>query len=243
MPEPAFAAVLPAAGTGARMGGCRKPFLTLAGRPVLHHTIGAFQSAEGCCLVIPVFHPDQAADAALRSELRERFGITLIAAGGPTRQASVLAGVEAVGPELDLVLIHDAVRPLIDPDVIRRVALAAAEHGAACAAVPATDTVKRAEDGERIVATVPRQGLWFARTPQGFRRDLILRAHHAAREAGFIGTDDAQLVERLGHPVRAVRDTRDNLKITTAEDLAIAEAVLRWRAGGHTPPAPASPAE
>ncbi len=230
MPEPAFAVVLPAAGTGARMGGCKKPFLPLAGRPILHHTIAAFQSVEGCALVIPVLHPDQTADASLRGQLRQRFAIATVAAGGPTRQASVLAGLQAVGPELDLVLIHDAVRPLVDPDVIRRVALAAAEHGAACAAVPATDTVKRAAAGERIIATIPREGLWFARTPQGFRTDLILRAHHAAREDGFTATDDAQLVERLGHPVRAVPDTRDNLKITTAEDLAIAEAVLRWRA-------------
>jgi 2-C-methyl-D-erythritol 4-phosphate cytidylyltransferase len=244
MPEPpantpeaaptCFAVVIPAAGTGNRMGGRKKPLLELLGRPVLDHAIEALQAAPGCGEVVPVLHADEHADAALADRLAAEFGLARLARGGPTRQASVLAGLELLGEEVQIVLIHDAVRPLIDPGVVQRVAETAARFGGACAAVPASDTVKQVGQGRRIEGTPPRERLWFARTPQGFRRELILRAHYAARDQGFCGTDDAQLVERLGHEVRVVEDTCDNLKITTAEDLAIAEAILRWRRAGHS---------
>ncbi|KPK61784.1 MAG: hypothetical protein AMK73_07735 [Planctomycetes bacterium SM23_32] len=227
----AFAVVIPAAGTGTRMGGRKKPYLELLGRPILYHTIERLQRAPGCGQVVPVVHADEHGGSELAQGLRERFGIERLALGGPTRQASVLAGLGLV-EEAGIVLIHDAVRPLVDPGVVQRVADAAARFGGACAAVPATDTVKQVGQGDRIERTPPRERLWFARTPQGFRRELALRAHYAAREEGFCGTDDAQLVERIGGEVRVVQDTYDNLKITTAEDLAIAEAILRWRREG-----------
>ncbi len=235
--EPAaFSVVMAAAGTGSRMaagagGGSKKPFLAICGRSILDHALDRLRSAVGCGDIVVVLHADECADADLTAGLRERHGVRAVACGGATRQESVLAGLELTAEEPNLVLIHDAVRPLVDPDVIVRVAQAACEHGGAIAAVPATDTVKVAGEGGQVADTPDRRGLWFAHTPQGFHRDLILRAHRAARDDGFLGTDDSQLLERLGHRVQLVPDTRDNLKITTLEDLAVAEAILRWREG------------
>jgi 2-C-methyl-D-erythritol 4-phosphate cytidylyltransferase len=230
-PDLAFSVVVAAAGAGERMGGRRKPLLQIRGLPILYRALAILKSTPGCAEIIPVLHPEDYGNAELTVRLEEEFGITKVAAGGAARQQSVLAGLEAVSDNLDLVLIHDAVRPLVTADVVRRVAEAAAQSGAAIAAVPATETVKEVEPSGRIVATPPRERLWLARTPQGFRKELILRAHRAARGDGFCGTDDAQLVERLGHKAVVVEDRRDNLKITTAEDLALAEAILVWREG------------
>ena len=230
---PSYSVVVAAAGIGSRMGGGqgagKKPFLAVCGRPILDHALERLRAAAGCGQIVVVLHPDECADEALAGDLRERHGVSAIACGGRARQQSVLAGLELTPEEPNLVLIHDAVRPLTEPEVIARVACAAHECGAAIAAVPATDTVKVAGEGDVIVDTPDRARLWFAHTPQGFHRDLILRAHRAARDDGFLGTDDAKLVERLGLPVQLVADTRDNLKVTTPEDLAVAEAILRWR--------------
>ncbi|MGD2176179.1 MAG: 2-C-methyl-D-erythritol 4-phosphate cytidylyltransferase [Candidatus Brocadiaceae bacterium] len=235
-PQPAgtealFAAVVPAAGTGTRMGGCKKPYLPLAGRPVLDHTVQRLLAAEGCRQIVVVVHEQEFARGDVADHLEAEFGVRDVVPGGPSRQESVRCGLGRVRAELDLVLIHDAVRPLVSPDVVRRVAVAAKEHGAAIAAVPAVETVKEVADDERIVGTPPRRTLWYARTPQGFRRDLIVRAHHEVGEAGFNGTDDAELVERLGEPVYVVEDCYDNVKITTEEDLVVAEAILRRQEG------------
>lgn len=227
--EPAFSAVVTAAGTGTRMGGRKKPYLPLCGRPILHHTIEGLRQSVGCAEIIVVVHADEYTSGEAADRLRAEFGLTKLARGGPTRQASALAGLEMVRDDLDLVLIHDAVRPLVEPDVVRRVAQAAQRFGAAIAAVRAIETIKEVNDSGRIIATPSRDRLWLARTPQGFSKDLILRAHYAARDAGFCGTDDAELVERLGEEVRVVEDATDNLKITTEEDLAAAEAILRRR--------------
>ena len=189
--------------------------------------------------------------------LRTGFGVVAIVAGGARRQESVLAALEATAPQPPLVLIHDAARPLVDVSVIEAVAARTAEMGAAIAAAPAVATVKEVgpdalvrrtlprecgaaiaaapavatikevAPGGLISATPPRERLWMAQTPQGFRRDLILQAHRHARDEGFVGTDDALLVERLGHPVAVVQDSRENLKITTPADLLAAEAILR----------------
>ncbi len=229
--EPAFAVVVTAAGTGVRMGGRKKPYLRICGRPVLHIAIDALSRAAGCAEIIPVLHADEYGNGNLASELGSEFGITKIARGGATRQASAFAGLKLVRDDLELVLIHDAVRPLVDPDVVRRVAEAAQRFGAAIAAVPATETVKEVGPDGRIIATPRRDTLWLARTPQGFRKDLILRAHAAALRDGFSGTDDVELVERLGEECRIVEDTYSNLKITTEEDLRAAEAIYRWREG------------
>jgi 2-C-methyl-D-erythritol 4-phosphate cytidylyltransferase len=230
LPAPVrFSAVVAAAGTGRRMGGRGKALLKLAGRPILYRAIEALRAAPGCAEIVPVLHQDEYDDAGLAARLRRRYDIRKTALGGPTRQASVLAGLELVSEGLPVVLIHDAARALVDPAVVQQVAEAAAQHGAAIAAVPVAETVKEVDSSGCVRATPARDALWLARTPQGFGKDLILQAHRAARDEGFCATDDAQLVERLGMPVRIVQDSYDNLKITTPEDLAIAEAILRWR--------------
>jgi len=233
--DPAFSVVIPAAGTGVRMGGPaggrKKPYLNIGGRPVLHIVIDTLGRVSGCAEIIPVLHSDEYRDGHVADELRSEFGITKVACGGATRQQSAFAGLQLVRADIDLVLTHDAVRPLVDPDVVRRVAEAAQRFGAAIAAVPATETIKQVGADGRIIATPPRDTLWLARTPQGFRKDLILRAYAAAQRDGYCGTDDAELVERLGEEARVVRDTYGNLKITTEEDLAAAEAIWRWREG------------
>jgi 2-C-methyl-D-erythritol 4-phosphate cytidylyltransferase len=226
-----YSVVVPAAGTGNRMGGCRKPFLELLGRPILQHTVERLRAAEGCAEIIVVLHPDECRGGGLQGRLPAAWRVDKVVPGGSTRQQSALAGLEAVHADLDVVLLHDAVRPLINPDVVSRVAEAARAHGGAVAALRATDTVKEVGNAHMVSATPPRDKLWMARTPQGFRKDIILAAHHAARDDGFIGTDDAQLVERQGDAVVIVEDDYDNIKITTAEDLTVAEASRRWRSG------------
>jgi 2-C-methyl-D-erythritol 4-phosphate cytidylyltransferase len=228
-----FAVVLPAAGTGRRMGGCKKPLLELGGEPILFRVIETMQGVAGCVEVVPVLHAEEVDDSALTAELRERFSIGRAVRGGDSRQASVFEGLKALESDAEVVLVHDAVRPLVSADVVRRVARAAAERGGAIAAVPCSDTVKEVGEGGTVIRrTVPRETLWLARTPQGFRRDVLLAAEERAAADGFCGTDEAQIVERIGGEVHVVEDARDNLKITTHEDLAIAEAILRWHGGG-----------
>ena len=161
--------------------------------------------------------------------LEAELGVTRVVPGGQVRQQSVMAGLESLGGQYDVVLIHDVARPLVRAQMIERVAAAAAATGAAIAAVRATETVKSVSRSGVIRRTLTRDGLWFARTPQGFRRELILDAHRRAAQQGFTGTDDAQLVERLGEPVAVIEDDCQNIKITTPADLDAAEAILRRR--------------
>jgi len=229
-----FAVIVPAAGEGRRMGGRptggrRKPFLLLDGRPVIHHVVARLCRAPGCAQIILVLRPDDAADGELCENLRALGAVSDIVLGGATRQESVAAGLAAVRGDVPVVLTHDAARPLIDPSVVTRVAEAASEHGAAVAAVPATDTVKEVGQGGVVARTPSRDSLWFAHTPQGLQRDLFERAHEAARQDDFCGTDDVQLAERIGAEVVVVQDTYDNIKITSEEDLSIAEAILQWQ--------------
>jgi 2-C-methyl-D-erythritol 4-phosphate cytidylyltransferase len=224
---------VPAAGIGRRMGGMRKPYLPLAGQPILHHAIRALAAARGCAEIIPVLHPDDYDAGDVAAELAELFGIRKLARGGDQRSDSVVAGLQAVSPDVDIVLFHDGVRPLVDSELVERVAAAVRDHDAAIAAVPVVETVKDVAEGRRITGTPDRRRIWLARTPQGFRKDLISRAYEAARRDGFTGTDDAQLVERLGEDVYVVEDSHENIKITTPVDIAVAEAILGWRRSGR----------
>jgi len=226
---PAFCAVVAAAGSGTRMQApIRKAFLRLDSVPILLHTLCRLSAARGCAEIVLAVHP---ADLPLftpdcQRVLQERFGVKAVVPGGKIRQESVLAALEATTPSLPVALIHDAVRPLVRVELIEKVALRASECGAALAAVPAVATVKHVDPDGHVTRTLPRETLWLAQTPQGFRRDVILRAHREARRDGFIGTDDAGLVERSGHTVQVVEDWPENIKITTSQDLAIAEAIL-----------------
>lgn len=201
------------------------------GRPMLVHTLLPFQASPKISSVVLVVGR---AEVGLVERLVAEEGFTKVAAvvpGGDTRQESVRLGLEAVPSAAPLVAIHDGARPLVTEEIIHRTVDAAAEHGAAVAAVRAVDTVKLADESDFVQCTPPRERAWIIQTPQTFRADLIREAHRRAAEEGFAGTDDASLVERLGHPVKLVEGSRENFKVTYPEDFAAAERVLRERAG------------
>lgn len=223
-------ALVPAAGMGKRMGaGSNKQYLLLDGLPILAHTLKIFQQApfiDGIYLVSP-----EQEIPFCRKEVVDRFSFSKvrgIVAGGAERQHSVMNGLNAM-QELgrdDLVLIHDGVRPFVPVDVLRAAATAADEFGGAVVAVPVKDTVKVARDGF-VAGTPPREELWLAQTPQAFRYGLIKEAYASAAAEGFLGTDDASLMERQGKQVRVVMGDYRNIKITTPEDMVLAEAFLK----------------
>jgi 2-C-methyl-D-erythritol 4-phosphate cytidylyltransferase len=211
--------LIPAGGIGTRLGSrTPKQFLGLAGAPILAATVEHFARhprVDAIVVAAPAGHVERA-----RTVLRRlgRRGTITVVAGGQTRQDSVWRALQAAPERADLVLVHDAVRPFITRALIDAVAAAAASAGAAICALPVSETVKRVR-GDLVEATVDRTGLWTVQTPQGFRAALLREAHDKARRDGEIGTDDAALVERLGHPVKVVRGLARNLKITTPEDL------------------------
>ncbi len=215
--------VIPAAGSGTRLRHSGpKALVPILGHSILSWTLEAFDGQAF----------DRAVIAAPADRMRDFEhvvnGRAALVAGGATRSASVRAAFQALGAHgADVVCIHDAARPLIAAEEIARVLEAARTTGAATAATPIVDTVKRVES-ERIVATIDREGLYAAGTPQAFRADLLARAFETGREA----TDEAGLLEVLGVPVRAVPVSRWNIKITTPEDLELVEALLRRRDRG-----------
>ncbi len=227
-------AIIPAGGSGQRMGlGTPKQFMTLAGLPLLVHTLRAFRDTPAVAAIVVAV---PAAEIPHTEALLRTHGITklhAVVAGGATRQESVRQALAAVPPETELVAVHDAARPLITPELITACIAAAAEHGAAIAAVPVKDTLKREAAGQLIAATVARDELWQAQTPQVARRDLLEAAYAAAERDHFVGTDEASLLEHIGCPVALVAGAETNLKITRPEDRTIAEALLM-----HANPSP-----
>ena len=211
--------LIPAGGIGTRLGRrMPKQFLTLGGGSILAATVAHFarHPAVGAVVVAaPAAHVNRAR-LALRP-LRRRCAITVVA-GGFTRQESVWLALQAAPEDVGLAIVHDAVRPFITRGLIDAVVGAARRTGAAICALPVTETVKRVR-GDEVEATIDRTGLWTVQTPQAFRAALLREAHEKARRDGVVGTDDAALVERLGHPVTVVRGLERNLKITTPEDL------------------------
>jgi 2-C-methyl-D-erythritol 4-phosphate cytidylyltransferase/2-C-methyl-D-erythritol 2,4-cyclodiphosphate synthase len=222
--SPLAAAVVVAAGRGERMGQPDKIMLALAGRPILAHVLDALDAASAVRAVTLVAgeHTRAAIDRLLATGSWPK--VDAVVAGGARRQDSVAAGVEASPVWADVIAIHDAARPLVPPELFDRCIAAAADTGAAIAAVPVSDTLKRVADG-RIVATVDRDGLWAAQTPQAFRRALLVDALDRCRGPELF-TDEAALCERLGIPVSVVSSTSANLKITHQDELAVAEALL-----------------
>ncbi|HTG81985.1 MAG TPA: 2-C-methyl-D-erythritol 4-phosphate cytidylyltransferase [Geobacteraceae bacterium] len=223
-------ALIPAAGMGKRMGaGVNKQYLLLAGTPIVAHTIAVFENApfvDDIYLITP-----EAEIPYCREHVVERYGfskVRRIVAGGAERQNSVLNGLRAVSDprDDDVVLIHDGVRPFIPVSVLERAVEVAVAQDGALVAVPAKDTVKVVTDGV-VRATPPRETLWLAQTPQTFKYGVIRAAHEIAEAEGFVGTDDAMLVERLEKEVHIVMGDYRNIKITTPEDLILAEAFLR----------------
>lgn len=223
-------ALIPAAGMGKRMGASiNKQYLQLAGLPILAHTLTVFERSdkvEGVVLVIP---EDEI--AYCRENVVEAAGFTKvleIVAGGRERQNSVMNGLTALGryagPD-DVIVIHDGVRPFITPGMLSASISVAADSDGALVAVPAKDTIKIVEDNI-VTSTLERNLLWQAQTPQAFRYSVILDAHKKALLSGFCGTDDSSLVERAGGKVVIVNGDYRNIKITTPEDMLLAEAFL-----------------
>ncbi len=217
--------VVVAAGKGTRSGGgAPKQYRPIAGIPVVLHALRPFTAHAEVAHVVLVLPPaEAAAPPPFLAELRGP-GLVMVA-GGEERSDSVAAGLAALRKDCAVVLVHDGARPFADPAVIDRVIAHTRRGEGAVAAVQLSDTVKEADavDSSRIARTVPRDRLWRAQTPQGFPRALLERAYARAAEAGVRSTDDAALVEACGGVVRLVPDSPRNLKITTAEDFALAE--------------------
>jgi 2-C-methyl-D-erythritol 4-phosphate cytidylyltransferase len=198
----------------------------LAGAPILTRTLRVFAACAAIESIVAVVPPQDLDFCRRRILAEDSLGTRVeLVAGGPQRQDSVHLGLRAL-PATGIALIHDGVRPLVAMDQILGVIEIARAHGACIPALPLSDTVKRISDGGWVEATLARTGLWRAQTPQAFRVELIREAHERARRDGFLGTDDAQLVERLGGRVWTLAGDARNIKITRPEDLTIAEALL-----------------
>ncbi len=228
-------AILPAAGLGTRMAGPQpKQFLALDGVPILIHSLRAFAAVPRVTGIYVAVRKTEM--ERVEAQIAE-FGFTgrvNVVEGGDKRQESVAHALAALPAEADdIVLVHDAVRPLIDTATIERTIDAVAETGAAIVGMPAIDTIKQVErtaHGALITATIPREFVVLAQTPQGFRYGLLKSAFAEAEADGFVGTDEASLVERAGHSVAVVHGSQVNLKITQPGDLELAEFYLKQRA-------------
>ena len=205
----------------------KKPYLELLDKPILAHTIGVFnQSSVVDAIFVIVGEMDL---DACRSAVIEPYDFQKVAElvpGGETRQDSVFNGLQALPEDTDFVIVHDGVRPFVTDEMIFTCLEVAADWGAAVAAVPVKDTIKITDGDGFVVDTPDRNQLWAVQTPQVFRRDLLIEAHRHARQEEIQLTDDAALVERLGLRVKCVMGSYDNLKITTPEDLIVAEALM-----------------
>jgi 2-C-methyl-D-erythritol 4-phosphate cytidylyltransferase len=227
---PRVAVILPAAGKSSRFRDReKKPFATLDGRAVWLRTAEQFVTREDVCQCLIVISPDDMEMFRRRYDANLAFLNIRIVAGGKERFESVSNALAQVKEEAELVAIHDAVRPCVTKELIDQVFASAARTGAALLGLPVSDTVKRADTQGKVEATVPRQGLWLAQTPQVFRRDWLVDAYARRAALGKDITDDAQMVEAAGHSVYLVTGSSSNIKITTREDLALAQAILQSR--------------
>jgi 2-C-methyl-D-erythritol 4-phosphate cytidylyltransferase len=221
-----FAVILPAAGQSSRFRDkhYKKPFAPLAGKPVWLYSAERFLARDDVKQVLIVISPED------REEFNQKFAANVmilgidVVAGGAERADSIQNALARVKPEVDFIAVHDAARPCLADEWITRVFEAAEKHEAAILGVPVASTLKRVVNG-KIEETVPRANLWEAQTPQVFRRQLLLDAY--AKRDGFVATDDAQLVERIGVAVTVVQGSPINLKITTQDDLRLAEQLLK----------------
>ena len=219
-------AIIAAAGAGRRLGGAQpKQLIDIGGGSMLHHSVMAFWRHPRVSAVVVVLPREQTSLALPVDAEPARLADIRLVAGGDRRQDSVANGFDAVDAASDVGLIHDAARPFVTADLIDRTIDAAAAHGAAIAALQSRDTVKRVRAGGVIAETIPRETIYLAQTPQGFRRDVLAQAIAAAR-SGVEATDEAALAERAGYKVHVVEGDPGNVKVTTAEDLAAARARL-----------------
>jgi len=226
------AVLVPAAGMGQRMGGVtRKQFRKLGGQTLLVRTLEVFEESDAVGHVVVAAPPEDVRSVSDRLQAARLRKLTAVVEGGATRQASVRRALRAVPATIDIVLVHDAVRPFIRPAQVDALVHAVRTHGAASLAVPVSDTLRRGK-GERFADTVDRKGLYRMQTPQGFRRAWLEAAHRAAREERVEATDDVELVQHLGHDVWRVPGSTLNVKITTPTDWTFATAIWpEWQDG------------
>lgn len=222
------AAIIPAAGSGSRMGlPSPKQFFELDGTPILIHTLQVFQQVKSIGLIIVVVPPESCVWAEEQVQRYNLFKVLKVVPGGKHRQDSVLAGLEALPQEVELALVHDGVRPFVPVSVIENCLKETAKNGAAMVAIPVKDTLKAVSAGKEIEQTIDRSGVWQAQTPQAAEVSLLKKAFaEAAKHKGFIATDEAALLERINVPVKVVEGSERNIKITRPEDLILAKAIL-----------------
>jgi 2-C-methyl-D-erythritol 4-phosphate cytidylyltransferase len=228
---PQFAVILPAAGRSTRFRDNKekKPFANLDGRAVWLRTLELFATRDDVCQCLIVVAKDDQEMFRRRYAPNLAFLNAQIADGGSERFESVANALQMVKDDAEYVAIHDAVRPCVTESLISAVFTQAAKTGAALLALPVTDTLKRVDPQQKVLATEPRRGLWLAQTPQVFRKDWLQAAYAERAQFGKDITDDAQLVEAAGHPVHVVEGATTNIKITTKGDLFLAAAILKSR--------------
>ena len=218
--------VIVAGGSGTRAGGEElKQFRWVAGKPMLLHSVQTFMARPDVGTVVVVLPQRYAGDPPpwlFQCDV-DRL---LVSLGGRTRSESVANGLDDLPDEAQIVLVHDAARPLVGPETIDRVVDGVRAGRSVVAALPVVDTLKQVDENGRILSTVPRDGLWRAQTPQGFPRQVIVDAHRRARAERVTATDDAALLERLGIPVHVVRGSERALKVTEPADFARADALF-----------------
>ena len=219
-------AVVPAGGTGIRMGGTvPKQFLELNGKPILYYTLKTLQDC-GIISELILVVPEKEYENACTDWLGKPEIVTKVVVGGEKRQDSVYNGFCELSPQTEIVLVHDGVRPFLSPRMIEESVDVAREYGAAITAIPVYDTIKRVDTSGLVSQTVDREGLWRVQTPQVFRYKLLKDAFKKANSEKFYGTDEGTLIEHLGKPVKVVEGSEQNIKITRPEDLRLSEIFI-----------------
>jgi len=223
-----IAAIIPAAGSGTRMGlSYPKQFFELQGAIILIHTLRVFQQVDAIGHIVVVVPQDSCSQVAELVQEYELFKVFKVVAGGKRRQDSVLAGLDVLPQGIELVLVHDGVRPFVHVSIIEECIKKAEEAGAAMVAIPAKDTLKAVSPDGEIEYTIDRSGVWQAQTPQAARVELLRKAYaEAAGDKSFVATDEASLLERINVPVKVVEGSEKNIKITRPEDLFLANAIV-----------------
>jgi len=226
-----IAAIIPAGGAGIRMGQkIPKPYLSFASAPIVVHTLRVFQESD---LIDDIFLVVQEKDKAyVEEDVIHPYSLNKVRAiipGGKERQDSTHNALPFLQSDHEIVVIHDGVRPLIEQALLERTIDAAIKDGAAIPGVPVKDTVKRVLPSGEVDMTIDRENLYLIQTPQAFRKEILAKAYEMAYKEQFYGTDDASLVERLGIPVKVIRGSYENIKITTPDDLLLAEYFVQNR--------------
>lgn len=222
-------AIIVAAGKGKRMGrDFNKQYIMLRNKPIIAHTLEKFQNSKWIDEIILVVGEDEIKFA--KENIVDKYFFTKIKkiiAGGKERQDSVYNGLLAAGENCDIVLVHDGVRPFIEEEILKKSIEIARNMGAVVVAVPVKDTIKKVNKQMEVIDTLKREELWAIQTPQTFQYKLLKRAHELARSEGNVVTDDAMMVEGLGNVVQVLQGNYENIKITTPEDLIMAEIILK----------------